>query len=505
MYSKKVIEEFQHPKNMGEIKNADGVGKVGNPVCLLPNTNIHINNNLKEIEKIDLNDRVIGHNGKYNKVIKINKRDYSGNLIEIKNKLGKTILTPEHEVLSVKVPKRWKYSFSKNKKKLSAIWHHADELEKGDVVAYPILKELKNIEYLYISKQKKKKDFKSRNIPNKVRINEDFLRLSGYYLAEGSLKDKVTKTYLTFTFNINEEDLAQDVTDIVKRIFNIEAFKKIRKERKTLIVTVNNVFIVRLFKSLFGVGAENKKIPDWMMLLPLEKQKSLIYGLWKGDGFFDEKKRAGYSTISYVLCHQLKILLLRQSIVPSVYTEEEKITKGVKHRKAYRIHIGDRISLEKLAKILNLKLEINKSISVNSWFDDNHLFIPISSIERKDYSGNVHNLEIENAMSYTTESLAVHNCGDLMWLYIKVKKEKGKEIIKDIKVRTFGCVAAIATSSILTELAKGKTIQEAEKISKQDIVNALGGELPPIKLHCSVLSSEALKKAIEDYRKKGKK
>ena len=155
MYSKKVIEEFQHPKNVGEIKNADGVGKVGNPVCLLPNTKIHINNNLKEIEKIDLNDKVIGHNGKYNKVIKTYKRDYSGKLIEIKNKLGKTILTPEHEVLAVKVPKRWKYSFSKNKKQLLAAWHHADELEKGDMITYPILKKLRDVKYINFLKKKK--------------------------------------------------------------------------------------------------------------------------------------------------------------------------------------------------------------------------------------------------------------------------------------------------------------------------------------------------------------
>lgn len=96
-------------------------------------------------------------------------------------------------------------------------------------------------------------------------------------------------------------------------------------------------------------------------------------------------------------------------------------------------------------------------------------------------------------------------CGDLMQIYIKVSKDKkGREIIKNIKVKTFGCVAAIATSSILTTLAKGKTLEEAEKIDNQDIVKALGGEIPPIKLHCSVLSSEALKEAIKDYRKKHK-
>jgi nitrogen fixation NifU-like protein len=90
-------------------------------------------------------------------------------------------------------------------------------------------------------------------------------------------------------------------------------------------------------------------------------------------------------------------------------------------------------------------------------------------------------------------------CGDLMWLYLKVGKDKqGNEIIKDIKVKTFGCVAAIATSSVLTDMAKGMTLEKALVISKQDIVDELG-QLPPEKIHCSVLASDALKKAIEDY------
>jgi len=93
-------------------------------------------------------------------------------------------------------------------------------------------------------------------------------------------------------------------------------------------------------------------------------------------------------------------------------------------------------------------------------------------------------------------------CGDVMWVYIKVgKNRKGKEILKDIKVKTFGCISAIATSSILTEMAKGKTLNEALRISRMDIAKELGG-LPPIKMHCSVLSAEGLRKAIEDYRKK---
>ncbi|HQG58533.1 MAG TPA: iron-sulfur cluster assembly scaffold protein [bacterium] len=95
-------------------------------------------------------------------------------------------------------------------------------------------------------------------------------------------------------------------------------------------------------------------------------------------------------------------------------------------------------------------------------------------------------------------------CGDMMYLYIKIKKEGKKEIISDIKFQTFGCVAAIATSSAITEMVKGKTIEEALKIEKGNIIESLDG-LPPIKIHCSVLATEALAEAIYDYLFNNKK
>jgi len=91
-------------------------------------------------------------------------------------------------------------------------------------------------------------------------------------------------------------------------------------------------------------------------------------------------------------------------------------------------------------------------------------------------------------------------CGDLMSIYIKVKDDK----IEDIKFQTYGCGAAIATSSMITELAKGKTIEEALKISRGDVAGALDG-LPPIKMHCSNLAADALHAAIKDYEEKQKK
>lgn len=93
-------------------------------------------------------------------------------------------------------------------------------------------------------------------------------------------------------------------------------------------------------------------------------------------------------------------------------------------------------------------------------------------------------------------------CGDIMEVYIKIDKKTGK--IKDIKFQTFGCAAAIATSSIITQIAKGKTLENAKKIKYKDVVEELGG-LPAIKVHCSHLAQEALKRAIENYEEKNGK
>lgn len=96
-------------------------------------------------------------------------------------------------------------------------------------------------------------------------------------------------------------------------------------------------------------------------------------------------------------------------------------------------------------------------------------------------------------------------CGDVMWLYIKVaKNKKGEEIIKDISFETYGCIAAIATSSVITDLVKGKTIKESLNIDRQRVTQSLNG-LPPVKWHCSVLAVDALLEAIHDYLKKNKK
>ncbi|MDX9714524.1 MAG: Fe-S cluster assembly scaffold protein NifU [Dissulfurispiraceae bacterium] len=105
--------------------------------------------------------------------------------------------------------------------------------------------------------------------------------------------------------------------------------------------------------------------------------------------------------------------------------------------------------------------------------------------------------EIQDADGVGTEGNPT--CGDVMQIFIKVEND----IIKEARFKTFGCGASIAVSSMITEMVRGKTIDEALAISKEDVAAELGG-LPPQKMHCSNLGSDALRKAIEDYRSKNK-
>lgn len=116
-----------------------------------------------------------------------------------------------------------------------------------------------------------------------------------------------------------------------------------------------------------------------------------------------------------------------------------------------------------------------------------------------DHFSNPRNVgEIDNADGIGEVGNA--RCGDIMRMYIKVEDE----IIKDVKFKTFGCGAAIATSSMATELIKGKKIEDALKLTNKSVTDALDG-LPPAKMHCSVLAEEAIHAAVDDYKKKSAK
>ena len=513
LYTQTVKDHFFHPRNLfksdAELeeyrKKADGHGMVGSPACVVPDTSIIAENEIIPINELIQKQRVLGFDGTYNQILQTKSRNYTGDLAILQTKLGKIALTPDHLIFSIKRPTGHKYNYTLNKTNLAPEWNQAGVLKKNDFIIYPRTNSVQDINLVDIKSVKKRYDFKSKALPPKIEINSATMRLFGYFISEGSTRKRLVKsTEVAFSFNINEESYIKDVVQLLDKYFKLKSVIIKDEKQHKCSVMVYSVHLSDLFKEWFGCGAQNKRIPQFMMFLPLEKQRGLICGLWRGDGHINTTRkfpRAGVATISKELANQLKILLLRQGIVPSIYYEGAKISKWAQHQPVYRIHVGDQESLNKIISIVN---EDNKNYACrqrNSWFDYDFFYTPITKVSTQKYVGNIYNLETNGTHTYTTDAFSIHNCGDVMEMFIKVDLKT--QTIKECKWKTFGCASAIASTSILSEMVKGMKLEEAKKITPADIVKALGG-LPARKIHCSVLGDQALRKAIEDYEKKRK-
>ena len=454
------------------------------------------------ISELSSQNKVLSHDNEFNSITKFYNPEYLGDLVVIKNQLGEVSLTSDHLVYAMQIPKNSTFARNDYKRKIPASWVHAGDLEKGDICLYPIPKKIENIKILNIPINKAKYDFKSKEIPAKIEISGDLLRLFGYFLAEGWAREK--RAEVQFCFGIKEMHLAKDVERIVKDIFSLDSKIKVTEKNHKIVVSIYNIHLSNYFGSLFGKRAHNKTIPDSFMSLSPNLQAELIYGLWKGDGYisFNSKKpRAEFVTVSKILAQQLKILLLRQKIQHSIYFEKSKEIRGVNHRDCYRIHIGEYGALKNMAKLMRVDFSYPdvSRISKHSWFDDNYFYAPIKRVEKKFFEGRLSNLEVDKAHSYVSNAFTLHNCGDMMKVWIKINRKKDR--IKEMKWSTFGCASAIAATSMLSVMVSekgGMKINDALKIKPQDIVKRLG-DLPQRKFHCSVLGDKALRAALNDY------
>src|SRR3989338_3599299 len=219
-YSDKVMEHFRNPRNVGEIPDADGIGNVGNPVCVPANTLINCNSSIDIIKNIKEGTNVLSHDGKYHKVSRIFRRYYINPVVNFDiHNLGEVTTTADHHILALKTSRfRHKFYHSKG---LTPDWYMADELRKGDLILYPIPKEEANIKSLKLGQPKLKYDFKSKSLPEDMALTDDFLRLIGYYLAEGYVRTDKCKGTLGFVFGIKEKALVKDVISIVKNVFGL--------------------------------------------------------------------------------------------------------------------------------------------------------------------------------------------------------------------------------------------------------------------------------------------
>jgi NifU-like protein involved in Fe-S cluster formation len=492
MYTEKVMEHFKNPKNVGEIKDYSGIGKVGNPVCLTGNTLIISNQNTKKIRELEKGNIVLSHKGGFHKVVRKFVREYDSKtyFLDVWN-LGKIQLTPEHNILAARISR----SRDKFRHRLEGFpdWFAAKELKKGDYLLYPIPCGSYDKKFIKFDVPIPKYDFKSKDLPIRIMVDKHFLKLVGFYLSEGYVRTDKCKGTLGFSFGSHEEHYVQETARLMKKVVGLDC-SKIYRARNSINIVYYSARLARFFSENFGKGAKAKRLPYWAILLPVDKQKMILSGLWQGDGYVNGKT-GKFVTISEQLAYQTSLLLLRQRILFSFLNSPEK---GM-HKKHYSIYIKERESLKKIAELVKKKVSFPKLkfAKHRSWYSGNYLYIPIRNISVRAFSGPVYNLEVEGDHSYVTSCAAVHNCGDIMQVYVKIKGEK----IVDAKFKTFGCCAAIASSDAVCELVKGKTLDEALTLTKDDIVKYLG-DLPPVKVHCSLLGVDALKKAVKDYKDK---
>lgn len=482
-YTKELMKHFRYPKFVKKIKNPDGIGEVGNIKCgdimrleikieknkikdigfhtfgcLPPNEKVIVKEgDWVNVNSVYPNQITMNSDGCKTRIVENNVRDYNGNLLTIipfVSNFNSFSVTPEHPILCIKRKslKFCRKSSNKcnwlriNQKELLSVkpdFIKAEKLEKSD--------------YLIFVSNKKTKDIKLFTI--------DIMKLIGYYLAEGypSSKDSV----VNFSFHANEREYINEVKKLLKKVT-----KKEPKERTRNNVT--EIYIcsrkwVNFFINMCGKYAKHKKLSKEILTLPVNKQWNLIESYIKGDGNIYKRRIKDsptyrITTASINLSIQIQQILARKGIFAS-------IKKDKRIREKHKIE-GRKVIYNQYYEI-SFKLERKKKFYHNI---KNHLLIPIKNIKIDKFKGKVYNFQVSGKpSSYLVKGFAVHNCP-----------------------------AAVASSDVVCGLAKGKTLEKAEKLTKDDIIKKLK-KMPPIKIHCSVLGIEALKKAIGDYKNKGKK
>ena len=431
--------------------NANFSGASDGEACILPNTLIYTSDGIKQIRDVKEGDLVLTHKGRWKKVLKVLRRHFAGRLIKITPyHLPPVSFTPEHPIYAIKVSKcPSHFGVSKGKERICRIescryrgedfcqrlfekyeprWYFADELEKGDYVllSFPTdVKDVKNIKisdflddiilehgYVYpVGRNQYGAIFKmGKGVPNNIPINAEFLRLVGYYLAEGF----AIENGIEFAFGSHEEEYIKDVCKIIKQIFGlIPVVKDGITNAKRIIVY--SAILKRFFSSLFGSRAAKKQIPEFMMKLPREKQFALLQGLLRGDGCFYNRKqqKITYSSISVNLAYQIFLLLARQGILATFKQIRDKGEYNIQgrkgaHEKSYGIEI-----FNDFAEVFGSERRKQKKFEPKYGLIDRergYIILPIRKIEYESYDGYVYNLEVEDDNSYNTLSMSIHNC-----------------------------------------------------------------------------------------------
>ncbi len=371
------------------------------PGCVTGDTLVISNPSVKQIQLVRPGDRVLNASGEYNRVAARIRHRYYGPMYRVRVKsFGQVVATPEHPFVAVRrTSGRHKHNTEFVEEKIEA-----SSLRVGDYLVFPVMRTVIDSDRFAIEYQKKAKDTRSKTIPLEVGMDDDWLRLAGYYIAEGSSH----KRSLIFSFNREERKYIDDVMTLMEKLFGLQGTLD-HGEGDGVDLIFNSSYLAEFFESIFGSDAEDKHIPHDFMFLPPTKQAALIRGLWRGDGDF-KKSKARYTTVSMILAEQVKMLLLRQGIVPIISTEP---AHGI-HRTAYRLYVSYWRDYNTLAEIVGVssRRENNRD-KRSSVLKDGKAYLPVSKIETFQFDGYVYDLSMDDpSHTFVTSVTASGNCGD---------------------------------------------------------------------------------------------
>jgi len=380
--------------------------------CFTKGNLILTDNGYKPIEKIQIGEKVLTHDGTYKKVKEIFERPYKGILKQIKicgNPIETIEATEDHPFLYV----NRKYKNERNKE-WKPYWNHPRFFKKEDYLAIPINKILIKQKYKEIEIDKwtgKKKGFIKEKI--KIPSTKEFFKLVGYYLAEGSISNG---HYLNFTFSSKEIELINDIKKLLKKTFGITKISENYHNNGTNLI-INSTKLCRIFE-VFGKKANLKNIPQWMLLEDPKKQNYLIEGYYKGDGNYynkiiknnTHKEIIRINSVSYKLIKQCQEILYRLGIANFINARNRK-KEG--RQTMYTIGItGDHMI--KFERIVGIKIQkkLNpKKRGGRIGITKNFIFAQIKSIKTKKVTNEiVYNLSIEKNETYCVNGVIVHNC-----------------------------------------------------------------------------------------------
>ena len=257
----------------------------------------------------------------------------------------------------------------------------------------------------------------SKTIEFKISTDNNFFRLVGYYMAEGSV---MGENYLTFTFNKSERKYIDDAKDLLEKYFGKSPLEY-KEYKNGISLVLCSTLAARLFKNEFGKGAKNKSLPKWFMLEAPEKQAEFVKGYWRGDGSFINKKYSWgakrmfrINTISETLAEQTRDMLLRLNIFASINVWKRKFPRS----NSFVVYVGGS-SLEPFSKIVSHSINIvnegnlllEQELISYAKITENYAFVPIKDIKKELVENlEVYNFSVAEDESYISHGIVVHNC-----------------------------------------------------------------------------------------------